>query len=102
VSEPPEMDLATTRDLVEELLRTSFALQDVMTALLEDAPAAAFPDQDPALALLDMVIGSVHPASRAAGHHHCRVATALIGAIRERVLTDLRTAAESADRKTEK
>jgi hypothetical protein len=58
VSEPPEMDLATTRDLVEELLRTSFALQDVMTALL--------------------------------------------GAIRERVLTDLRTAAESADRKTEK
>jgi hypothetical protein len=108
MSEPAEMDLATTRDLVEELLRTSFALQDVMGSLLEDLPERTPDGRDSALTLLDMVIGSVHPAARAAGHRDCRTATALVGAVRERVLTDLRTAAalafadELADRKTEK
>jgi hypothetical protein len=41
-----------------------------------------------------MVVGSVHPAARAAGPHDCQIATALVAAIRERVLTDLHTAAE--------
>jgi len=96
MSEPAEMDLVTTRDLVEELLRTSFALRDVIGSLLEDLPERTPDGRDSALVLLDMVIGSVHPAARAAGHRDCRAATALVGAVRERVLTDLRTAADLA------
>ena len=51
---------------------------------------------DNAHVLLEMVVGSVHPAARAAGRCDCRVATALVGAVRERVIADLRTAAELA------
>ena len=103
-----EVNLGTTRELVEEVLRTALALEDVMTTLLEEIPAGAFPGQDPGLALLEMVVGSVHPATRAAGLRDCRTATALVGAVRERVIDDLRTAAElarereNAERKTEK
>jgi hypothetical protein len=92
----PEVDLGTTRELVEEVLRTALALEDVMTALLDELPDHAFPGQDNAHVLLEMVVGSVHPAARAAGPRDCHVATALVGAIRERVIADLRTAAELA------
>jgi hypothetical protein len=90
------VDLETTRDLVEEVLRTALALEDVMSSLLEELPEGAFPGEDNARVLLEMVVGSVHPAARAAGPRDCRTATALVGAIRERVIADLRTAAELA------
>jgi len=90
------LDLETTRELVEEVLRTALTLEDVISTLLEELPAAAFPGEDPALVLLEMVVGSVHPAASAAGARDCRTATALVGAIRERVIADLRTAAELA------
>jgi hypothetical protein len=90
------VDLETTRELVEEVLRTALALEAVMASLLEDLPEDAFPGEDAALVLLEMVVGSVHPAAAAAGPRACRTATALVGAVRERVLADLRTAAELA------
>jgi hypothetical protein len=65
-----------------------------MGALLDEIPEGAFPGEDNAHVLLEMVVGSVHPAARAAGPDHCQTATALVAAIRERVLTDLHTAAE--------
>jgi hypothetical protein len=89
-------DLETTRELVEEVLRTAMALEDVIVSLLEDLPDGAFPGEDPGLVLLEMIVGSVHPAAVAAGPRDLRTATALIVSIRERVLTDLRTAAELA------
>lgn len=101
-------DLETTRALVEEVLRTAMALEDVVASLLEDLPDGAFPGEDPGLVLLEMIVGSVHPATVAAGSRDTRTATALVGAIRERVLADLRTAVtlarerELAERKTEK
>jgi hypothetical protein len=104
----PEPDLETTRELVEEVLRTALALEDVMVSLLEDLPDGAFPDQDPGLVLLEMIVGSAHPAAVAAGSRDTRTATALVGAIRERVLADLHAAAtlarerERLERKTEK
>jgi hypothetical protein len=93
---PPALEPAVTRELVEEVLRTALALEDVISSLLDDLPPDAFPGEDPALVLLEMVVGSVHPAARAAGRRDCRVATALVGAIRERVLDDLRSAADLA------
>jgi hypothetical protein len=100
------VDLEITRALVEEVLRTALALEDVIVSLLDDLPDGAFPGEDPGLVLLEMVVGSVHPAAVAAGARECRVATALVGAIRERVIDDLRTAAvlagerERAERET--
>ena len=89
-----QADLEVTRDLVEEVMLTAIALDDVMGALLDEIPEGAFPGEDNAHVLLEMVVGSVHPAARAAGTHDCRIAAALVAAIRERVLTDLHTAAE--------
>lgn len=90
------LDLETTRDLVEEVLRTAMALEDVVVSLLDDLPDDAFPGEDPGLVLLEMIVGSVHPAAVAAGPGDTRTATALVVAIRERVLADLRTAAALA------
>ena len=105
----PEVDLETTHELVEEVLLTAIALDDVMGALLDEIPEGAFPGDDNARVLLEMVIGSVHPAARAAGPRGVSTTIALVAAIRERVLTDLRAAAEQAGkrerpraRKTEK
>ncbi|HTR75847.1 MAG TPA: hypothetical protein VMH33_11410 [Solirubrobacterales bacterium] len=101
MARPVPLDPAfeTTRELVEEVLRTALVLEDVMVTLLEDIPANAFPGEDPGHVLLEMVIGSVHPAALAAGPRECRTATALVGAIRERVVADLRTAAELAKKR---
>jgi hypothetical protein len=93
--------LEATRDLVEEVLRTAMALEDVVVSLLEDLPANAFPDEDPGLVLLEMIVGSVHPAAVAAGRRDTRTATALVAAIRERVLADLHAAAVLAAEREE-
>ena len=90
------LGLEATRDLVEEVLRTAMALEDVVVSLLDDLPDDAFPDEDSGLVLLEMIVGSVHPAAVAAGARDTRTATALVVAIRERVLADLRTAATLA------
>jgi hypothetical protein len=91
------VDLELTHELVEEVLRTALALEDVVSGLLEELPAGAFPGRDdPALVLMEMIVGSVHPAAAVAGVRECRSAIALVVAIRERVLADLHTAAELA------
>ncbi len=90
------MDLTATRELVEEVLRTAMALEDVVVSLLDDLPDGAFPGEDPGLVLLEMIVGSVHPAAVAAGPRDTHTATALVAAIRERVLADLHAAAALA------
>jgi len=94
---PGGVDRELTGELVEEVLRTALALEDVISGLLDELPAGAFPGRDdPAVLLMEMIVGSVHPAAAAAGVRDCRSAIALVVAIRERVLADLRTAAELA------
>jgi hypothetical protein len=80
--------------LIEELLRTSLTLVDVLNSLLEELPESAFPGEENAAVLIEMVVGSCRPALEAAGESDCRTTTALLGAVRDRVLDDLRTAAE--------
>jgi hypothetical protein len=82
--------------LVEELLRTAFTLSGALISLLEDLPDDAFPGEDQAAVLVEMVAGSSRPAVEAAGETDCRIAIALIGAVRDRALDDLRTAARLA------
>jgi hypothetical protein len=81
------------RDLVEEVLKTALAVQEIMGALLEDIPEGALPGGDNASALLEMMIGTVVPAARGAGEVDCRKATALVASIRDRILDDLAAAA---------
>jgi hypothetical protein len=85
-----------TQTLIEELLRTSFVLSGALGSLLEELPEQAFPGEDNAAVLIEMVVGSCRPAIEAAGERECRAATALIGAVRERLLNDLRAAARLA------
>ena len=86
------------KDLVEELLRTAFSLGDALSSLLEDLPEDAFPGEDPGIVLIEMAAGSSRPAVDAAGEATCRAATALIGAVRDRFIEDLREAARRARR----
>jgi hypothetical protein len=90
------VDRELTNELVEEVLRTALALEDVLSGLLAELPAGAIEGRDNASVLLDMIVGSVHPAAAAAGVRDCRSAIALVVAIRERVLADLHTAADLA------
>jgi hypothetical protein len=41
-------ELEMTRELVEEVLRTAMALEDVVVSLLDDLPVGAFPARIPA------------------------------------------------------
>jgi hypothetical protein len=80
--------------LIEELLRTALALGGVLSSLLEELPEGAFPGEENAAVLIEMVVGTCRPVVEAAGEPDCWAATALIGAVRDRVLDDLRAAAE--------
>jgi len=83
---------------VEELLRTGLTLVDLLSGLLEDLSEDAFPGEEPGEVLIEMLAGSVAPAIEAAGPQVVQGATALLGAVSDRTLTDLRLAAERAGR----
>jgi len=82
--------------LIEELLHTAFSLGGAFVSLLEDLPEDAFAGEDQVAVLIEMLAGSSRPAIDAAGEEDCRVATALIGAVRDRVFDDLQAAARLA------
>jgi hypothetical protein len=88
--------LEATEELVQVLLRTSLSLQDLYVSMVEGIPDDAFPGEDPAEVLLEMISGSACQAIEAAGLEVSRAATALIGAVLDRVLDDLRAAAALA------
>jgi hypothetical protein len=92
----PFADADPAQALVEEILRTGLALTDVLSSLLEDLPDDAFPGEPTGAVLIEMVVGSCRPAAEAAGEPTCRATTALLGAVRDRFLDDLRAAAERA------
>lgn len=87
------------RAFIEEAMRTGVMLADVLGSILENLPEDAFPGEDPVEVLLEMVVGSVRPAADAAGGQTVRAATALLGAVSDRTLNDLRAAAALARRR---
>jgi hypothetical protein len=84
------------RAFVEEAVRVGVAWMDLVSGLLDDLPDGAFPGENHVDVLLEMLAGSVRPAADAAGAEPLRQATALLGAVSDRVLTDLRAAAARA------
>jgi hypothetical protein len=87
-------EVEAARALIEELLRASLALGGTLASLLEVLPEGTFPGEDGAAALVELVLGDSLPAIVAGGERDRWAATALIGALRERVLDDLRLAAD--------
>ena len=84
------------RELIEEIIRTCFTITDTLDDLVDSVPEDAFPGEDSAMVLVEMVAGSCTPAIEAAGEETCRGAIALLGAVRDRFIDDLRTAAALA------
>lgn len=82
--------------LIEELLHTAFSIGGLFVSLLDDLPEDAFAGEDQAAVLIEMLAGSSRPAVEAAGEAECQTAIALVGAVRDRILDDLRTAARLA------
>ena len=91
---PAEHD--EVRVLVEELLRTGLMFSDVLSGLLDDMPDDAFPGESPAEVLIEMLTGSVRPVAEAAGPETVRAALALVGAMADKTVSDLRRALEIA------
>jgi hypothetical protein len=84
------------RAFVEEAVRVGVVWMDLVSGLLDDLPDGAFPGENHVDVLLEMLAGSIHPAADAAGAETLRQATGLMGAVSDRVLTDLRAAAARA------
>lgn len=97
-TDPYEDDRDQVREFVETVLRTGFMLTDLLGNLLDALPEDAYPGESPAEVLVEMLIGSVRPVADAAGPHAVLDATALLGAMADRTLDDLRVAAELARR----
>lgn len=96
---PHADDRDEIREFVETVLRTGFMLTDLLGNLVDALPEDAFPGESPAGVLVEMLTGSIRPVADAAGPHAVRDATALLGAMGDRTLMDLRAAAELARRR---
>jgi hypothetical protein len=83
--------------LIEELLRTAFSLGSVYAPLLADLPEDAFPGEDPGAVLIEMLAGSSLRAAQVIDRADWRSTAALVKAVRESVLSDLRAAAQLAE-----
>ena len=94
MNENEKSDLAQV--LVMDVLSLSLFLGNVVTSVLEDLPDDAFPGENPAEALIEMVTGSIRPAIDAAGEETTRAAIALLGAVGDRVSDHLHQAWELA------
>jgi hypothetical protein len=93
---PRRSESQLARELVDELLRTSLMLTDLLTSLIEELPHDAFPGEDNTAVLIDMVAGTCTPVVAAVGEASCREAIELTVVVRERILSDLATAAKLA------
>ncbi len=91
------MDPEDVRALVEQALRTGLMLSGLVGDLLDELPEDAFAGEDQVEVLFEMLVGTVAPVAAAAGAAEVRAATALLGAISDRVLADLHEAMRLAE-----
>jgi hypothetical protein len=84
------------QEFVEQVLRTGLMLTGVAADLIEALPDEAYPGEDSANVIIEMLVGTIRPAVEAAGEQLVRSCIALLAASGERALADLRLAAELA------
>ena len=82
------------RDLqdLQEIVRTGVMVTDLLENLLESLSDDAFPGESPAEVLLEMLAGTIRPATAAAGDETVGELIAVLGAICDRILEDLEAA----------
>ena len=85
-----------TRALVEEIVRAGLMITGVLEDLLDALPEDAVPGESQVEVLLEMLAGTMGPAVAAAGDEAVRETIALLGAVSDRVLTDLEAALAAA------
>jgi hypothetical protein len=89
-----DVDLA--RDLVEAVVRAGLTISETLSTLLEDLSEDAFPGENNAKVLLEMVAGSCAPIARAAGEARCAETIELLEEVGRKFVDDLRAAAALA------
>jgi hypothetical protein len=83
-------------DFVWEVLRTGIMLTDLLADLIDSLPEDAYPGEENAEVVVEMLIGTVRPVIDAAGEKAARSAIALLVGTSDRTLTDLRLSLELA------
>lgn len=81
-----------------ELLRTGLMLCDVLAGLVEALPAEAYPGEEPAEVLIEMLCGTIATALDTADPREVRRATELIDLAAKRTVEHLRLARELSHR----
>lgn len=87
---------ADVHALTEAVLRAGVMLGDLLGNLLEELPEDAFAGECRVDVLLEMMTGTIAPVADAAGAATVHDATALLGAVCDRVLGDLRASLDLA------
>lgn len=87
---------ADVHALTEAVLRAGVMLSDLLGNLLEELPSDAFPGEGHVDVLVEMMTGTVAPVADAAGADTVHDTTALLGAVCDRVVADLRAALDLA------
>jgi hypothetical protein len=87
---------AEVHALTEAVLRAGVMLSDLLGNLLEDLPEDAFAGESHVDVLVEMMTGTIAPVADAAGAATVHDTTALLGAVCDRVVADLRAALDLA------
>lgn len=87
---------ADVHALTEAVLRAGVMLSDLLGNLLEELPEDAFPGEGHVDVLVEMMTGTIAPVADAAGAGTVHEVTALLGAVCDRVVADLRAALDLA------
>jgi hypothetical protein len=95
------METDDVRALTEQVLRTGLMLSHLVGDLLDELPGDAFAGEDQVEVLFEMLVGTIAPVAAAAGPAQVRATTALLGAMSDRVLADLRAAMRLAEAQDE-
>ncbi len=93
---PPAPTDDYAQEFVEQVLRTGLMLTGVAADLIDALPDDAYPGENNADVIIEMLVGTIRPAVEAAGEPLVRNCTALLAASGERALADLRLAAQLA------
>ena len=96
---PPESEHDDVEQFLEAVMTSGILLSEMIGNLLDALPPDAYPGENQVEVLIEMVAGSIKPAVDAAGPDALVQATALLGAVCDRAVADLRRAAELAARR---